>query len=129
MIRRDPISVVVSIAPWNYPLMMAGWKLAPALAGGNTVILKPTEQTPRTALRLAKILAKILPEGILPEGVVNIMVDQGGSVGNTLIHHDCVDMISLTGDIATGKKVLQAASKSVKRTHLELGAKGPGHRV
>ncbi len=120
MIRRDPVGVVASIAPWNYPLMMVAWKLAPALAGGNTVVLKPSEQTPLTALKLAAILADVLPEG-----VVNVVVGQGGSVGNTLINHPGVDMISITGDIATGKKVLQAASKSVKRTHLELGGKAP----
>ncbi len=120
MIRRDPIGVVASIAPWNYPIMMMAWKLAPALAGGNTVVMKPSEQTPLSALAFARILA-----GILPEGVVNVIVGQGGSVGNTLIHHDGVDMVSLTGDIATGKKVLSAASKSVKRTHLELGGKAP----
>jgi aminobutyraldehyde dehydrogenase len=120
MIRRDPIGVVASIAPWNYPLMMMAWKLAPAIAGGNTVVMKPSEQTPLTALKLARILAEILPEG-----VVNVIVGQGGSVGNALINHPGVDMISLTGDIATGKKVLQAASKTVKRTHLELGGKAP----
>ncbi len=120
MIRRDPIGVVASIAPWNYPIMMMAWKLAPALAGGNTVVMKPSEQTPLTALAFAKILSDILPEG-----VVNVIVGQGGSVGNTLINHDGVDMISITGDVATGKKVLMAASKSVKRTHLELGGKAP----
>ena len=120
MIRRDAIGVVASIAPWNYPLMMMAWKLAPALAGGNTVVLKPSEQTPLTALKMARIFADILPEG-----VVNIIVGQGGSVGNTLINHPGVDMVSITGDVATGKKVLQAASKTVKRTHLELGGKAP----
>jgi len=120
MIRRDPIGVVASIAPWNYPMMMMAWKLAPALAGGNTVVLKPSEQTPLTALKLAKIMADILPEG-----VVNVIVGQGGSVGNTLINHPGVDMVSITGDIATGKKVLQAAANTVKRTHLELGGKAP----
>ncbi|WP_212525482.1 gamma-aminobutyraldehyde dehydrogenase [Actibacterium sp. MT2.3-13A] len=120
MIRRDPIGVVASIAPWNYPMMMMAWKLAPALAGGNTVVLKPSEQTPLTALKLAKIMADILPEG-----VVNVIVGQGASVGNTLINHPGVDMVSITGDIATGKKVLQAAANSVKRTHLELGGKAP----
>ncbi|WP_210527961.1 gamma-aminobutyraldehyde dehydrogenase [Rubellimicrobium arenae] len=120
MIRRDPIGVVASIAPWNYPLMMMAWKLAPALAGGNCVVMKPSEQTPLTALKLARILAEILPEG-----VVNIVVGQGGSVGNTLINHPGIDMVSITGDVATGKKVLQAASKGVKRTHLELGGKAP----
>ncbi|MEO8667270.1 MAG: gamma-aminobutyraldehyde dehydrogenase [Bauldia sp.] len=120
MIRRDPIGVVVSIAPWNYPLMMAAWKLGPSLAAGNTVVLKPSEQTPLTTLRLAKIAAEILPEGVL-----NVVVGRGETVGNALINHPKVAMISLTGDIATGKKVLTAAAKSVKRTHLELGGKAP----
>lgn len=120
MIRRDPIGVVASIAPWNYPIMMMAWKLAPALAGGNTVVMKPSEQTPLTALAFAKILA-----GILPEGVVNVITGQGGSVGSALVNHAGVDMISITGDVATGKKVLVAASKGVKRTHLELGGKAP----
>ncbi len=120
MIRRDPIGVVASIAPWNYPLMMMAWKLAPAIAGGNTVVFKPSEQTPLTALKLAAILAEVLPEG-----VVNVVTGRGESVGNALINHPQVDMISITGDVATGKKVLQAAAKSVKRTHLELGGKAP----
>ncbi|WP_152046900.1 gamma-aminobutyraldehyde dehydrogenase [Aureimonas psammosilenae] len=120
MIRRDPIGIVGSIAPWNYPLMMMAWKLAPAIAGGNTVVFKPSEQTPLTALKLARLLADILPEG-----VVNVVLGQGGSVGNALINHPKIDMVSITGDIATGKKVLQAAAKSVKRTHLELGGKAP----
>jgi aminobutyraldehyde dehydrogenase len=120
MIRRDPIGVVASIAPWNYPIMMMAWKLAPALAGGNTVVMKPSEQTPLTALAFAKILS-----GILPEGVVNVITGQGSSAGNALVNHQGVDMISITGDVATGKKVLMAASKGVKRTHLELGGKAP----
>ncbi len=120
MIRRDPIGVVASIAPWNYPLMMMAWKLAPAIAGGNTVVFKPSEQTPLTALRLAGILAEELPPG-----VVNVIPGRGESVGSALINHSGVDMISLTGDVATGKKMLQAAAKSVKRTHLELGGKAP----
>ena len=120
MVRRDPIGVVASIAPWNYPMMMMAWKLAPALAGGNTVVMKPSEQTPLTALAFAKILANILPEG-----VVNVITGQGASVGSALVNHPGIDMISITGDVATGKKVLQAASKGVKRTHLELGGKAP----
>jgi aminobutyraldehyde dehydrogenase len=120
MIRRDPVGIVASIAPWNYPLMMMAWKLAPAIAGGNTVVFKPSEQTPLTALKLARILAEVLPEG-----VVNVVLGRGESVGNALINHPKVNMISITGDIATGKKVLQAAAKSVKRTHLELGGKAP----
>jgi aminobutyraldehyde dehydrogenase len=120
MIRRDPIGLVASIAPWNYPLMMMAWKLAPAIAGGNTVVFKPSEQTPLTALKFAKLLANILPAG-----VVNIILGRGDSVGNALINHPKINMISLTGDIGTGKKILQAASQSVKRTHLELGGKAP----
>jgi aminobutyraldehyde dehydrogenase len=120
MIRRDPIGIVGSIAPWNYPLMMMAWKLAPAVAGGNTVVFKPSEQTPLTALKLAKLMADILPEG-----VVNVILGRGDSVGNALINHPKINMISITGDVATGKKVLQAAAKTVKRTHLELGGKAP----
>jgi aminobutyraldehyde dehydrogenase len=120
MIRRDPIGVVASIAPWNYPLMMMAWKLAPAIAGGNCVVFKPSEQTPLTALKMAKVLADVLPAG-----VVNVVLGRGESVGNALINHPKVDMISITGDVATGKKVLQAAANSVKRTHLELGGKAP----
>ncbi|MFN7012389.1 gamma-aminobutyraldehyde dehydrogenase [Rhizobium arsenicireducens] len=120
MIRRDPIGIVGSIAPWNYPLMMMAWKLAPAIAGGNTVVFKPSEQTPLTALKMAKLLADILPEG-----VVNVVLGRGESVGNAIINHAKVNMVSITGDIATGKKVLAAAAKTVKRTHLELGGKAP----
>jgi aminobutyraldehyde dehydrogenase len=120
MVRRDPIGVVASISPWNYPLMMMAWKLAPALAGGNTVVYKPSEQTPLTALKLAKTMADILPEG-----VINVILGRGASVGSPLINHPKVNMVSITGDISTGKKVLEAAAKSVKRTHLELGGKAP----
>ncbi len=120
MIRRDPVGVVGSIAPWNYPLMMAAWKLAPALAGGNTVVIKPSEHTPLTALMLARTIAEIFPEG-----VVNVVVGRGATVGDALINHPKVAMASLTGSIGTGQKVLQAASKTVKRTHLELGGKAP----
>ena len=119
-VRRDPIGIVGSIAPWNYPLMMMAWKLAPALAGGNTVVFKPSEQTPLTALKLAKVMA-----GILPEGVVNVVTGRGPTVGNALINHPKVAMVSITGDVGTGRKVLEAASKSLKRTHLELGGKAP----
>ncbi|OHV20055.1 MULTISPECIES: gamma-aminobutyraldehyde dehydrogenase [Rhizobium] len=120
MIRRDPIGIVGSIAPWNYPLMMMAWKLAPAIAGGNTVVFKPSEQTPLTSLKMARLLSEILPEG-----VVNVILGRGESVGNALINHAKIGMVSITGDIATGKKVLQAAAKTVKRTHLELGGKAP----
>ena len=120
MVRRDPVGVIASIAPWNYPLMMMAWKLAPAIGGGNTVVFKPSEQTPLSALRLARILAELLPEG-----VVNILPGRGETVGNHLINHPGIDMISLTGDVATGKKMLDAAARMVKRTHLELGGKAP----
>jgi len=120
MIRRDPIGVVGSIAPWNYPLLMATWKLAPALAGGNTIVIKPSEQTPLTTLKLAKTIADIFPEG-----VVNVVVGRGSTTGHALINHPKVAMVSLTGSIDTGKKVLQAASAMLKRTHLELGGKAP----
>lgn len=120
MIRRDAVGVVASIAPWNYPLMMMAWKLAPAIGAGNCIIFKPSEQTPLSALKLARTLAEILPPG-----VVSVLPGRGETVGNYLINHPGVDMISLTGDVATGKKMLQAASKSVKRTHLELGGKAP----
>lgn len=120
MIRRDPVGVIASIAPWNYPLMMMAWKLAPAVGAGNTVVFKPSEQTPLTALKMAKILAEELPEG-----VVNVVTGRGQTAGSYLINHPHVDMISLTGDVATGKKMLDAAAKTVKRTHLELGGKAP----
>jgi aminobutyraldehyde dehydrogenase len=120
MIRRDPVGVVASVAPWNYPLMMAAWKAAPALAAGNAVVLKPSEQTPLTSLRLAQLVAEIFPKGVF-----NIIAGRGDSVGAPLIEHPQVRMVSLTGDVATGQKVLQAASRTLKRTHLELGGKAP----
>ncbi len=120
MIRRDPIGVIGSIAPWNYPLMMAAWKLAPALAAGNTIVIKPSEQTPLTTLKLAKIIADIFPEG-----VVNVIVGRGATTGNALINHPKIAMVSITGSVGTGQKVLQAAAPTLKRTHLELGGKAP----
>jgi len=120
IIRRDPIGVIGSITPWNYPLLMAAWKIGPALAAGNTMVLKPSEHTPLTTLKLAQIAAEVLPEGVL-----NVVVGRGATVGDALINHPRIAMISLTGSIATGQKVLMAASKSIKRTHLELGGKAP----
>ncbi len=120
MIRRDPVGVVGSIAPWNYPLMMAAWKTAPALAAGNTVVLKPSEQTPLTALLLARVASEIFPKGVL-----NVITGRGASVGQPLVEHPKVAMVSLTGDVATGRRILQAASSTLKRTHLELGGKAP----
>jgi aminobutyraldehyde dehydrogenase len=120
MIRRDPIGVVASIAPWNYPLMMAAWKMGPALAAGNTVVLKPSEQTPLTALKLATICAELFPPG-----VVNIICGRGNTVGAPLVAQPEVAMISVTGDVSTGEKILAAAAKGTRRTHLELGGKAP----
>ncbi len=120
MVRRDPIGVVASIAPWNYPLMMLAWKTSPALAAGNTVVLKPSEQTPLTSLKFANIMAEIFPPGVF-----NLVLGRGESVGAPLVSHPGVHMISLTGDIATGRKMLQAAAATLKRTHLELGGKAP----
>ncbi|MDH1338147.1 gamma-aminobutyraldehyde dehydrogenase [Pseudomonas chengduensis] len=120
MIRRDPVGVVASIAPWNYPLMMAAWKLAPALAAGNTVVLKPSEQTPLSALRLGELIA-----AIFPAGVVNIVFGRGPSVGEPLVTHDKVRMVSLTGSIPTGSRIIAGTAESVKRMHMELGGKAP----
>jgi 1-pyrroline dehydrogenase len=120
MIRRDPIGVVASIAPWNYPLMMAAWKLAPAIAAGNTVVLKPSEQTPLTTLALAELVLQILPPG-----VVNVVTGRGPTVGAALVRQPEVRMASLTGSIASGQRILETAAQSLIRTHLELGGKAP----
>jgi aminobutyraldehyde dehydrogenase len=120
LIRRDAVGVVASIAPWNYPMLMAAWKTAPALAAGNTVVLKPSEQTPLTALFFGQLCANILPKGVL-----NIICGRGQSVGQPLVEHSAVRMVSVTGDVATGRKILEAAAGSLKRTHLELGGKAP----
>ncbi|HXV07837.1 MAG TPA: gamma-aminobutyraldehyde dehydrogenase [Burkholderiales bacterium] len=120
MIRRDPIGVVAQIAPWNYPLMMAAWKIAPALAAGNAVVIKPSEQTPLTTLKLARLCAELFPAGVL-----NVVTGRGATVGSPLINHPGVRMVSVTGSVATGQKVIEAAVASLKRTHLELGGKAP----
>jgi aminobutyraldehyde dehydrogenase len=120
LIRRDPVGVVGSITPWNYPLMMAAWKIAPAIAAGNTLVLKPSEMTPLTTLKLAAHFAELLPPG-----VVNVVCGRGEPVGTALVGHDRVRMVSLTGSVATGQKVLAAAAGNLKRTHLELGGKAP----
>lgn len=119
MIRRDPLGVVAAIAPWNYPLMMAAWKLAPALAAGNTVVFKPSEHTPLSTLRLARLVGDLFPKGVL-----NIITGSG-PVGAALAGAKAVRMISLTGDVATGSKILEGAAPDAKRTHLELGGKAP----
>jgi aminobutyraldehyde dehydrogenase len=120
MIRRDPLGVVASIAPWNYPLMMAAWKLGPALAAGNTVVIKPSEQTPLTTLALAELIAQILPPG-----VVNVVTGRGPTVGAALVRQPEVRMASLTGSISSGQRILEGAAQSLIRTHLELGGKAP----
>jgi 1-pyrroline dehydrogenase len=120
MVRREPAGVVGQVAPWNYPLMMAIWKLGPALAAGCTVVLKPASMTPLSALRLAEIAADIFPKGVL-----NVVTGPGESVGHRLITHPDVDMVSLTGDTATGREIAAAAAQTVKRVHLELGGKAP----
>lgn len=120
LIRRDPLGVVASIAPWNYPLMMAAWKLGPAIAMGNTVVLKPSENTPLTTLRLGELFANILPPG-----VVNIVCGRGDTVGAPLIRDPRIRMASLTGDVSTGSKIMEASARGITRTHLELGGKAP----
>jgi 1-pyrroline dehydrogenase len=120
MIRRDPIGVVASIAPWNYPLYMATWKLGPALATGNTVVLKPSARTPLTALAFAELLAEVFPSG-----VVNVLSGSGADIGDALVTHPKVRMVSITGDTVTGKRIAKLASDTVKRLHLELGGKAP----
>ena len=120
MIRREPVGVVASIAPWNYPIMMAGWKIGPALAAGNTVVLKPSARTPLTALVLAEIAAEILPPG-----VINVITGTGATIGDPLVAHPKVGMISVTGDTDTGKRIARTAAERVKRLHLELGGKAP----
>ena len=119
-VRREPIGVVGGIAPWNYPLMMAVWKLAPALAAGNVQVLKPSEQTPLTALRFAQLAAEILPAGVL-----NVVTGDGVPVGERIVTHPDVRLVSLTGDVETGKIIARTAADNLKRVHLELGGKAP----
>jgi 1-pyrroline dehydrogenase len=120
MIRREPIGVVGQVAPWNYPLMMAVWKFAPALAAGNVSVLKPSEQTPLSMLRFAQLAAEVIPPGVL-----NVITGDGEPVGAGIVRHPDVRLVSLTGDVATGKEVARAAAETLKRVHLELGGKAP----
>ena len=120
MVRRDPVGVVASIAPWNYPLYMAAWKLGPALATGNTVVLKPSARTPLSALRFAELVSEQLPEGVL-----NVLSGSGAAIGDLLVGHPKVRMVSITGDTVTGKHIAEIAAGTVKRLHLELGGKAP----
>jgi acyl-CoA reductase-like NAD-dependent aldehyde dehydrogenase len=119
-LRRDPLGVAVGIAPWNYPLNMATWKLGPALAAGNTFILKPSELTPLTALRLAELAADIFPPGVF-----NVVTGQGETAGDALVRSPKVAIVSVTGDVATGKLIARNAADTLKRVHLELGGKAP----
>jgi betaine-aldehyde dehydrogenase len=120
MIRREPVGVVGQITPWNYPLMMAVWKIGPALATGNTIVLKPAETTPITTVKLAELAGELLPKGVL-----NVITGHGEPAGSTLVTHPDVDMVSLTGSPETGKWIAKAASDTLKRVHLELGGKAP----
>ncbi len=120
IIRREPVGVVASVAPWNYPFMMAAWKLGPALAAGNTVIFKPSPETPLTALRLGELAL----EAGIPAGVLNIITD-GPEIAPSLVSHRDVNMVSITGSTRSGKYVMRAAADTIKRVHLELGGKAP----
>jgi betaine-aldehyde dehydrogenase len=120
MIRREPIGVIGQIAPWNYPMMMAIWKIGPALAAGNTIVLKPAETTPVTTLLLAEIAQEFLPKGVL-----NVVTGHGDPAGQAIVTHPEVDMVSVTGSVETGKWIAKAASESLKKLHLELGGKAP----
>lgn len=120
MFRREPVGVVGQIAPWNYPLMMAIWKICPALAAGCTIVLKPAPSTPLTTLMLGELIA----EAGIPDGVVNI-VSGGNATGQAIVEHPDIRMISLTGSTGTGKRVMETAAKTLKRVHLELGGKAP----
>jgi betaine-aldehyde dehydrogenase len=118
--RREAVGVIGQVTPWNYPLMMAIWKFGPAIAAGNTVVLKPAETTPITTVRLAELVAEILPRGVL-----NIVTGPGNPTGEALINHPEVDMLALTGSVATGKHIARVAADTLKRVHLELGGKAP----
>jgi len=120
MYRREPVGVVGQIAPWNYPIMMAAWKIGPALAAGCTIVLKPAPGTPLTTL----MFAEIIKEAGIPDGVVNV-ISGGNDAGQALVEHPDVRMISLTGSTATGKKIMKTAADTLKRVHLELGGKAP----
>ncbi|MCW3002216.1 MAG: Aminobutyraldehyde dehydrogenase [Conexibacter sp.] len=120
MVRREPLGIVGQIAPWNYPLMMAIWKIAPALAAGNVVVLKPSELTPISTLRFAELAAEILPAGVL-----NVITGDGPGVGVGIVRHPAISMVSLTGSVATGKDIARAAADTLKRVHQELGGKAP----
>jgi betaine-aldehyde dehydrogenase len=120
LIRREPVGVVGQIAPWNYPLMMAIWKIGPALATGCTIVLKPAETTPVSTVKLAEYASECLPKGVL-----NVITGHGQPAGSSIVTHPDVEMVSLTGSPETGKWIARAAADSLKRVHLELGGKAP----
>ena len=120
LIRREPIGIVAGICPWNYPLMMAVWKLGPAIAGGNVQILKPSEQTPLSLLRFME-----LAKDVIPAGVLQVVTGDGVPTGQRLVEHPDIGLVSLTGDVSTGKLIAATASQTLKRVHLELGGKAP----
>src|SRR5438105_1507296 len=120
LIRREPLGIVAGICPWNYPLMMAVWKMGPALAAGNAQILKPSEQTPLSLLRFME-----LAKGVIPEGVLQVVTGDGVPTGQRLVEHPDIALVSLTGDVETGKLIARNASNTLKRVHLELGGKAP----
>jgi betaine-aldehyde dehydrogenase len=119
--RREPVGVVGSVAPWNYPLQMAAWKVLPAIAAGNTIVLKPAENTPLTSL----VLAEACREAGIPDGVVGVVVGTGPVAGEALVSHPGVRMVSFTGSTATGRRVQELAARTSKRVHMELGGKAP----
>ena len=120
IIRREPLGIVAGICPWNYPLMMAIWKMGPALAAGNVQILKPSEQTPLSVLRFVQLAQEVIPAGVL-----NVVTGDGVPVGERLVSHPDVRLVSLTGDVSTGKAIARNAADTLKRVHLELGGKAP----
>lgn len=120
VILREPVGVVGVITPWNYPLLMAAWKIAPILGAGNTLVIKPSEQTPLTTLKLAELIAAEVPAGVL-----NIVTGPGRVVGNRISEHPDVDLVAITGSVGSGQKVAASAATTVKRVHLELGGKAP----
>ena len=120
MVRREPIGIVAGICPWNYPLMMAVWKMGPALAAGNLQILKPSEQTPLSLLRFVQLAREVIPPGVL-----QVVTGDGVPVGQRLVEHPGIGMVSVTGDVETGKTIARTAADTVKRVHLELGGKAP----
>jgi betaine-aldehyde dehydrogenase len=119
-VRREAVGVIGQVTPWNYPLMMAIWKIAPALAAGNTIVLKPAETTPVSTVRFAEWAS-----GVLPPGVLNVITGRGQPAGQALVEHPDVDMVSLTGSVETGKHIARTAADTLKRVHLELGGKAP----